>query len=62
MPDDAPQDKLEPAFEGVDEAKRETLRRIIRTSVFAVPVVVSFAVDGLTVNPALAFAVNSTAS
>jgi hypothetical protein len=60
MQDDTRHDKTEPGLEAIDEAKRETLRRIVRASVYAVPVVASFAVDGLTVSPALAGGSNSS--
>lgn len=54
-------ERLEQALETVDQGRRDALRKLVTTSAFAVPVVVSFAVDGLTVSPALA-ASNSTTS
>jgi hypothetical protein len=42
--------RVEDSLESVDEAKRGTLRAMIRGAAFAVPVVTSFAVDGLTVS------------
>jgi hypothetical protein len=47
-------ERLEQALETVDPTRREALRKIVRASVFAAPVVASFAVDGLTVSPAMA--------
>ena len=55
-------ERLEESLESIDESKRQILRAMVRGSVYAVPVVASFAIDGLTVNPALADAVNSTKS
>lgn len=54
-------ERLEQALETVDQGRRDALRKLVTTSAFAVPVVVSFAVDGLMVSPALASS-NSTTS
>jgi hypothetical protein len=54
-------ERLEKALETVDITRREALRKLVTTTAFVAPVVVSFAVDGLTVSPALAQA-NSTSS
>ena len=55
-------ERLEQALETVDQGRREAMRKLIATSAFAVPVVVSFAVNGLTVSSALAIPINSTTS
>ena len=47
-------ERLERALETIDHSRRDALRKLVTTSAFAVPVVVSFAIDGLTVSPALA--------
>lgn len=47
-------ERLEQALETIDQGRREALRKLVSASAFAVPVVVSFAIDGLTVSPALA--------
>ena len=52
--------RLEQALETVDQGRRDALRKLVTTSAFAAPVVVSFAIDGLMVSPA--FAANSTGS
>jgi hypothetical protein len=52
-------ERLEGALETIDVGRREALRKLVTTSAFAIPVVVSFAVNGLTVSPALS-AINST--
>jgi hypothetical protein len=54
--------RVEASLEAVDESKRSALRAMIRGAAFAVPVVTSFAIDGLTVNKALAGITNSTKS
>jgi hypothetical protein len=59
MSEKSDRERLEGALETIDVGRREALRKLVTTSAFAVPVVVSFAVNGLTVSPALA-AVNST--
>ena len=51
--------QLEKALEKTDVAKRETLRKLVIGSAFVIPVVTSFALDGLT-TPAMAS--NSTHS
>jgi hypothetical protein len=56
-------ERLEQALETIDQGRRDALRKLVTTSAFAVPVVVSFAIDGLTVSPAMAAPwPNSTAS
>jgi hypothetical protein len=40
------------ALEGLDQAKRETLTRLISGSAFIAPVVASFAMQGLAIRPA----------
>jgi hypothetical protein len=51
----------EPALDAVDSKKRETLRRMAKMA-FAAPVVASFAMDGLTIESALAGNSTVTAS
>jgi hypothetical protein len=53
-----------PPLDKIDEAKRETLKRIALGTAYAAPVVASFAIDGLTINPAAAQIIvgNSTLS
>jgi hypothetical protein len=41
---------LSAALEGVDESKRSTLKRLIGTGAFVVPVVASFAMAALSVD------------
>ncbi len=41
---------LKAALEGVDESKRSTLKRLIGTGAFVVPVVASFAMAALSVD------------
>ena len=53
------QTPLEDALETVDAKKRSTLKRMATMS-FVVPVVASFAMDGLTVGSALAYDPNAT--
>jgi hypothetical protein len=38
---------LDAALDGIDESKRTTLKRLILTGAFVTPVVVSFAMTGL---------------
>jgi hypothetical protein len=47
-------EEVEKKLEGVDLEKRETLRRMIASTAYVVPVVASFAVSGMTVEKALA--------
>ncbi|MBX9775212.1 MAG: tail fiber domain-containing protein [Xanthobacteraceae bacterium] len=44
--------KLQQALEGLDAHKRETLTRLIRGSAFVAPVVASFAMQGISIQPA----------
>jgi hypothetical protein len=56
---------LNAALEGVDESKRSTLRRLIGTSAFVVPVVATVAMSALSVDGMLhasAAASNATAT
>jgi hypothetical protein len=40
------------ALEGVDESRRETLTRLVKGGAFVAPVVASFAMQGISINPA----------
>lgn len=55
-------ERLDDALETVDISRREALRKLVTTTAFVAPLVVSFAVNGLTVSPALASHTNSTHS
>lgn len=55
-------DRMERALETIDQSKRDSMRKLITTAAFAVPVVASFAVDGLVVGSALGAYPNSTGS
>jgi hypothetical protein len=46
--------KINKALEGVDEGRRETLNRLITGTSFIVPIVASFAMDGLAISKAKA--------
>jgi hypothetical protein len=46
------QEKLREALDGLDESKRQTLRRLITSSAFVVPAVTSFAMQSLAIRPA----------
>ena len=46
--------------EKIDADKRATLKRLILGTVFAVPLIASFPMDGLTINSALAADSNTT--
>jgi ABC-type Zn2+ transport system substrate-binding protein/surface adhesin len=48
MTKDSPE--VESALSGFDESKRRTLIRLLRGAAFAVPVVASFSMDGLTIS------------
>jgi hypothetical protein len=48
------------ALAGVDEAKRQTLNRLISGTAFVAPIVASFAMDGLTISKAQAQAANGS--
>lgn len=54
-------DRLEQALETIDVSKRESMRKMVVGTMFIAPVVMSFAINGLTVGPAMALP-NSTAS
>ncbi len=45
---------LDTNLEGFDEAKRQTMRRMVTAAAFAVPVVASFSIDSMTISRALA--------
>jgi len=47
-----PEKDLESALEGLDEQRRETLKRLIRGSAFVGPVVASFAMQNIAIRPA----------
>ncbi len=51
---------VDAALQGIDEAKRATLRRMIMKGAFVAPVVASFAMAGLTVDAAAQSLINST--
>src|SRR5947207_1395904 len=53
--------KLDAALQGIDDAKRATLRRLIVNGAFVTPIVATFAMSGLTVERAAA-QTNSTGS
>jgi Chaperone of endosialidase len=44
--------KVREALEGIDESKRETLTRLVSGSAFVAPVVASFAMQGISIQPA----------
>jgi hypothetical protein len=44
--------RVDEALHGLDQDKRDTLRRLIRGTTFAAPVVASFAMQGISINPA----------
>lgn len=54
--------QLEKALEKTDVAKRETLRKLVIGSAFVIPVVTSFALDGLTTSANAGLPVNSSHS
>ena len=54
--------RLERALETIDEEKRASMRKILTSAAFAIPVVVSFSIDGMTVGAAHAAAGNGTRS
>jgi len=43
---------IDEALEGLDQDKRDTLRRLVRGTAFAAPIVASFAMQGISINPA----------
>jgi hypothetical protein len=47
-------EQLDNALDGIDGAKRDTLRKLIVGSAYLVPLVMSFAIDGLLISPAMA--------
>lgn len=48
------QERLERALETIDLGRRDAMRKMVIGTVFVVPIVASFSIDGLTVSPALA--------
>jgi len=55
-------ERLERALETIDQSKRDSMRKMIAGAAFAAPIVISFAIDGLTVGPAMAIGLNGTHS
>jgi len=53
---------VETALEGLDQNKRRTLRRLIGSSAFVGPVVASFAMQGISIQPAHASVASSSNS
>lgn len=51
---DSSKKDLDTALNGVDENRRQFLRKVVLTTAFAAPVVASFAVDGMLVSTAMA--------
>lgn len=39
-------EKFEKSLETVDEKKRDTVRKFVRTAAFAAPVIATYAIDG----------------
>ncbi|WP_337660508.1 hypothetical protein [Anderseniella sp. Alg231-50] len=39
-------EKFEKSLETVDEQKRDTVRKLVRTAAFSAPVIATFAIDG----------------
>ena len=54
------EEKIDALLDKIDADKRATLKRLILGTVFAVPVIASFPMDGLTINSALAADSNTT--
>lgn len=46
--------ELDRALDGVDIGRRDFMRKVVMTTAFAVPMVASFAVDGMLVSRAMA--------
>jgi hypothetical protein len=55
-------ERLDNALDGIDGAKRDTLRKLVVGSAYLVPLVTSFAMDGLLVTPVIARESNQTCS
>ena len=51
---DSSKKDLDTALDGVDANRRQFLRKVVLTTAFAAPVVVSFAVDGMLISTASA--------
>jgi len=47
-------DRVDVALETVDEGRRATLRKIVRSAAFTAPAVASFAVGSMMISPAAA--------
>ena len=58
MVDETP--KLDKALQGLDEAKRRTLFRLLLGAAFITPIVASFSMDGLTISKVHAQVVNGS--
>jgi hypothetical protein len=54
------EEKIDALLDKIDADKRATLKRLILGTVFAVPLIASFPMDGLTINSALAADSNTT--
>jgi hypothetical protein len=52
--------KIDDALAGIDAGKRQTLSRLITGTAFVAPIVVSFAMDGLTISKAQAQPANGS--
>ena len=55
-------EKLDALLEKIDADKRDTLKRLILGTVFAIPLIASFPIDGLTIDRALAAVANGAIS
>jgi len=55
-------EKLDALLEKIDADKRDTLKRLILGTVFAIPLIASFPIDGLTIDRALGAVANGTIS
>jgi len=55
-----PDQGLDAALQGIDEARRAKLRRMFMKGAFVAPIVASFAMAGLTVDAAAQSSINST--
>ncbi len=50
---DSPKQDVEAFLDHVDEGKRSALRQLVTSAAFAVPVLVSFSMNGLNASPAI---------
>ena len=55
-------ERLDRALETIEQSKRDTLRKLVGAAAWVAPVVVSFAIDGMTVGAAHAYHNNSSHS